>query len=159
MSNVSPIPEGFRTVTPHLIIKGASDAIEFYKKAFGAEETMRMTGPGNSIMHAELKIGNSMVMIADEWPENGNLFAPASLDNKTTFAMALYVEDVDAAFARAVEAGATVVYPVEDAFWGDRYGKVVDAWGHTWELMCHIEDVSVEECQRRAAEIFGAQQS
>lgn len=157
MSKVSPIPEGFRTVSPYLIIKGAGEAIEFYKKAFGAQVITSMAGPGDSVMHAEIKIGDSMIMLSEEWPENHKLVSPTSVDNHSTVAISLYVEDADALFAQAVAAGATSLYPLENTFWGDRFGKVADPWGHQWQIATHIEDVSAEECERRAAAMFGCQ--
>ncbi|MCB9849243.1 MAG: VOC family protein [Phycisphaerales bacterium] len=152
---VNPIPEGFRTVSPHLMIKGASDAIAFYKKAFGAEEIMRMSGPdGKSVMHAELNIGDSRLMVCDEFPNCGS--AAPSANHLTTVSIHLYVPDVDAVFNRAVQAGATPLMPPMDAFWGDRYGKLTDPFGHVWGIATHIEDVSPEECGRRA-EAFAKQ--
>ncbi len=149
-----PIPEGFRTVTPHMVVKDAGGAIEFYKKAFGAEEVMRMPGPGGQgVMHAELKIGDSMVMLCDEFPQAGHWRAPESLKG-TTVTLALYVEDVDKAFQRAVDAGATVSMPVMDTFWGDRYGKVTDPFGHEWGLATHKLDLTPEEIAKGAEEFF-----
>ena len=153
MAEANPIPEGFHTATPHLVIRGASDAIEFYKRAFGAEEISRMPGPGGLLMHAEIKIGNSIIMLVDEMPQMERWLSPSSL-NGTTMGIALYVEDCDALFQRAVEAGATVSLPMMDAFWGDRYGKVTDPFGHEWEIMTHKEDVSPEEMEERAGQFF-----
>ncbi len=154
MSNqVNAVPEGFRSVTPHMTLKDAAVAIEFYKKAFGAEELLRMLGPGGQgVMHAEIKIGDSVIMLADEFPGCGAM-APTSL-NGTTMAILLYVEDVDKAFNRAVEAGATSAMPVADMFWGDRYGVVTDPFGHRWSIATHIEDVSPEQCAERAEKFF-----
>lgn len=150
---VKPIPEGFHTITPHMVVKGASDAIEFYKKAFGAEEIMRMSSSdGKSVMHAELRIGDSPLMLCDEFPGSGFL-SPSSLGG-TTVTISLYVPDVDAVFERAVAAGATVVMPAMDAFWGDRYGKLADPYGHQWGVATHKEDLTPEECQKRADEFM-----
>jgi PhnB protein len=150
----SPIPEGFRTITPHLIIKGAGQAIDFYKKAFGAEEIMRMPGPdGKSVMHAEVKIGDSHLMIADEFPEYG-CKGPKTLGG-TPVTVHLYVKDVDSVFNQAIKAGATAKMPITDMFWGDRYGKLSDPFGHEWSIATHKEDVSPQECAKRAAAQFG----
>ncbi len=151
---VKPIPDGFHTVTPHLVIKDAAAAIDFYKKAFGAEEIARMPGPGGQgVMHAEIKIGDSMIMMCDEFPGMDNPKSPKSL-NGTTITLMLYVKDVDSAFQRAVGAGATVSMPVTDMFWGDRYGKVSDPFGHEWAIATHKEDLTLEEIGKRAAEFF-----
>jgi PhnB protein len=147
--SVKPIPEGYHTTTPYLIIKGAGDALEFYKKAFGAVELMRLQTPDGKVMHAEIKIGDSPIMLGDECPEMGYK-SPSSLGGAAVSLM-LYVEDVDASFAKAVAAGAKVMKPVADQFWGDRMGTVTDPFGHVWSLGTHVEDVSVEEIQRRAA--------
>ena len=147
---VNPIPEGFGTLTPHLVVKGAAEAIEFYKKAFGAEEVGRMPGPGGMLMHAEIRIGDSMLMLVDEMPMMERWVSPPSLKG-TSVALALYVEDADALFQQAVEAGATVSMPMMDAFWGDRYGKVTDPFGHEWEISTHKEDLTPEEIDQRAA--------
>ena len=146
---VKPIPEGFHTLTPYLIIKGAAQAIDFYKRAFGAEELFRMAGPdGKTVGHAEIKIGDSIVMLADDVPEMFR--SPQSL-NGTPVSFLIYVEDVDAAFNRAVEAGATVARPLENRFYGDRTGMLADPFGHQWSLATHIEDVAPEELEKRAA--------
>lgn len=149
---VSPIPHGFHTVTPYIVVKGASHAIEFYKKAFGAEEVMRMPSPSGGVMHAEIRIGDSAIMISDEWPDMGN---KAPLPNHVSASLHLYVPDVDRAFQRAVDAGAKAVFPVGDMFWGDRYGKVIDPYGHVWGLATHIEDVTPEQCIERSKTAFG----
>ncbi|MGH9869028.1 MAG: VOC family protein [Candidatus Polarisedimenticolia bacterium] len=143
-----PIPEGFRTITPHLNVAGAAAAIEFYKKAFGAEEIQRMPGPGGKVMHAEIRIGDSMVMLADEYPEFGNK-APTTLGGSPV-TIHLYSNDVDALWDRAIKAGAKEVMPLMDAFWGDRYGQVVDPFGHKWGLGMHLEDLTPEEIGERA---------
>jgi len=151
---VKAIPDGYPVVTPYLTVRGATQAIAFYEKAFGARERFRMPGPNNTIGHAELDIGTSLIMLADEAPGMGNK-SPQGL-NGTPVGLALYVEDVDAVCARAISAGATVQQPVEDRFYGDRTGTVVDPFGHQWMLMTHIEDVSPEEMERRAAEFMKA---
>jgi PhnB protein len=147
MSVVSAIPCGHGTVTPHLVIKGAAEAIEFYKEALGATEIMRMPGPTGKLMHAEIQIGTSRVYLADEHPAYGSL-SPLSIGG-TPVVLHLYVEDVDAAFARAVEAGATVTMPLMDMFWGDRFGKFSDPFGHHWAMAQHVEDVNCEEMADR----------
>ena len=154
---VSPIPEGFHTVAPHLVCKGAGQALDFYKKAFGAEEVCRMTGgpDGKGIMHAEIKIGSSRVMLADEFPEYGCV-GPATLGGSPV-TIHMYVNDVDAVYNQAVKAGATPTMPVTDMFWGDRYGKLKDPFGHSWSIATHKEDVAPEECMKRAAAAFGGQ--
>ena len=147
------IPEGYYTVTPHLVVKDAGGAIEFYKKAFGAEEVFRMPGPGGKVMHAEVKIGNSHVMINDEMPDYGAL-GPQSIGG-TPVTLHLYVNDVDSTFKRAIAAGGKEEMAVADMFWGDRYGKLVDPYGHKWSVATHKEDVSPEECARRMEKEFG----
>ncbi len=148
------IPDGYYTVTPHLVLKDADKALEFYKKAFGAEEVFRMPGPdGKTIMHAEIRIGNSHVMLNDEMPDYGAL-GPQSVGG-TPVTLHLYVNDVDATFKRAIEAGAKEEMPVADMFWGDRYGKLIDPFGHKWSVATHKEDVSPEECARRMEKEFG----
>lgn len=151
--SVESIPEGYSTVTPHLVIRGAVEAIDFYKKAFGAEEIYRqMTPEGQAVLHAALKFGNSVLMLCDEFPK-GDCNAPKSL-NGTTVAMHLYVEDADRAFQRAIEAGCTASMPIMDAFWGDRYGKVKDPFGHVWSIATRIAEVSPEEINRAADAYF-----
>jgi len=139
------IPQGMHSVTPHLICAGAAKAIEFYKQAFGAEEGARLPGPDGRLMHASVKIGDSQVMLVDEMPEWGAL-GPKSLKG-TPVTIHLYVEDVDAFVERAVKAGAKVTMPVADQFWGDRYGKLEDPFGHHWSVATHVRDVSMEEVQ------------
>ena len=152
-TRVLPIPAGYHAITPYLSIRGAADAIEFYKRAFGAKELERMPGPdGQSIMHAELKIGDSIVFLADEFPDMGSR-APESLGG-TTGTLHVYVKDVDAAFARAVAAGAQVRMPLADMFWGDRYAKVADPFGHEWGLGTHKEDLTPKEIAKRAEAFF-----
>ena len=146
---VSPIPEGYRTITPYLCIKGAGEAIDFYARALGAVEIFRMPGPGGSVMHAEVKIGDSILMLSDEFPDWGQL-GPVSRGG-TTCTMMLYVLDCDASFQRAVDAGCTPTSPPKDEFWGDRFAKVTDPFGHQWAFATHIEDVSPEEMAMRMA--------
>ena len=149
----NPIPEGFRTITPHMTVKNAAEAIEFYKKAFGAEEVLRMPGPGGIIMHAELKIGDSLLMLNDEFPDQGKV-GPQSLGG-TPITVHLYVPDVDAVIDRAAKAGAKVTLPAADQFWGDRYGLVEDPYGHHWGVGTHVEDLTPEEIGERAQKAFG----
>jgi len=146
-TTVKPIPDGYHTATPYLIVRDAAKAIDFYKQAFGASEIMRMAGPGGKVMHAEIKIGNSPIMLADEFPE-WDARSPQALGGSAS-SILLYVEDVDALTNRAVAAGATVVRPVQDQFYGDRTGTVVDPFGHKWSIGTHKEDVSPEEMQKR----------
>jgi PhnB protein len=148
---VSPIPAGFHTVTPSLSIRGAAKAIDFYKKVFGATEVMRMPGPdGESVAHAEIKIGDSHIMLGDEWP--GMSQQSPSKFGGTTVSIMLYLPNADAVFNGAVAAGAKVIMPMTNMFWGDRFGKVQDPFGHEWALATHVEDVAPEEMGRRAAE-------
>jgi PhnB protein len=150
-----PIPDGYRTATPYLTIKGAAQAIEFYKRAFGAQEGGRMTGPdGKSVMHAEIRIGDSMLMLSDEFPQMGSR-SPETLGG-TTGSIFLYVPDVDTAFKRAVDAGAKAIMPPTDMFWGDRFGKLVDPFGHEWAMATHKEDLTPEEIRRRGAAAMAA---
>jgi len=149
------IPEGYHTVTPALTVKSGAEAIEFYKKAFGAEEVMRVHGPdGKSLMHAEIRVGDSRIMLGEEWPDQRAL-APSSA-GAATGSLYLYVADVDAAFKRAVSAGAKALMPVTDMFWGDRFGQVEDPSGHRWGLATHVEDPSPEEITRRQRELFAS---
>jgi len=145
---VKPIPEGYHSVTPYLIIGGAAKAIEYYKKAFGATELMRFPTPDGKVGHAELKIGDSPIMLADEYPEMGYKGPPAL--GGSPVSIMLYVEDVDSIFQRAVAAGATVKEAVQDKFYGDRGGTLIDPFGHIWHIATHKEDVSLEEMERRA---------
>jgi PhnB protein len=146
---VKPIPDGYHTITPYLIVKGAANAIDFYKKAFGATELFRMPGPEGRVMHAEIKIGTSPLMLADECPEMGAM-APLP-GGKHSVTMHLYVENVDAVVDRAVTAGAKIVRPVADQFYGDRAGGLEDPFGHSWYVSTHVEDVPMEEMQKRMA--------
>ena len=145
------IPQDMHTVTPHLICAGAAKAIEFYKQAFGAVEVARLPGPGGKLMHAMIRIGDSAVMLVDEMPEWGAL-GPKSLKGSPV-TLHLYVEDVDAFVERAVKAGAKVTMPVADQFWGDRYGKLEDPFGHHWSVATHVRDVSMEEAQKAMREM------
>jgi PhnB protein len=149
MANVSPIPEGYPRVCPYLYIDGAGAAIDFYRDVFGATERMRMGGPDGKVGHAELQIGDSVVMLADEFPDMG-VQGPRAFGG-TPVALSIYVEDVDATVAKAVAAGATLTRPLEDQFYGDRVGQIEDPFGHVWSIHTHIEDVSPEEMGRRAA--------
>ena len=148
-SPVKPIPAGMNTLTPHLVVKGASKAVDFYKKAFGAQEIGRLTGPdGKSIVHADLKVGDSHFFLVDEFPEMG-CQSPQGVGG-TSVTIHMYVEDVDAAFGKAVAAGAQVKMPLADMFWGDRYGVLTDPFGHSWSLASHKEDLTPEQIRKRA---------
>jgi len=142
---VQAIPQGYHTLTPYMTVRDAARAIEFYKKAFGAVEKGVMKGPGGKVMHAELIIGDSIVMLADEFPEFGSM-SPLSTGG-SGMGLHIYVEDVDSAFDRAVGAGATIDMPVADMFWGDRYGKLSDPFGHKWSIATHKRDLSMEEME------------
>ena len=148
MSATSHLPAGYHTVTPAIIVRGAAAAIEFYQRAFGAEVVDRMDGEDGSVMHAELRFGDSMVMLGDENPEWGSK-SPLST-NGNPGSLHLYVPDVDAVFARAVAAGATVTQPLDDAFWGDRYGKVRDPFGHDWGIATRVRTLSSAEMKAAA---------
>ena len=152
--STQPIPEGYNTVTPYLAVDDAAKAIEFYERAFGAKERYRMPGPDGKIAHAEIQIGNSIVMLSDPFPQA--TAKPPTQVGDTTAGLFMYVEDVDAAFKRAIEAGATEKMPPADMFWGDRFGSVTDPFGHAWQLATHIEDVSPEEMERRGLEAMAA---
>ncbi len=142
------------TVTPHLVCKDAEKAIEFYKKAFGAEERFRLNTPdGKKVLHASLRIGNSAIMLADEFPDWGSV-GPETLKG-TPVVIHLYVEDADSVFDRAVKAGATVAMQLQDMFWGDRYGQVRDPFGHSWSVATHVRDVSLEEMEQAAKAMCG----
>lgn len=149
MGAVRAVPEGYHSLTPAITCKGAAKAIDFYKQAFGATEKSRMEGPGGMIMHAEIQIGDSPLMLGDEFP--GMSSAP-NPNVPPSFSLNFYTDNVDSAFDRAVKAGCKVVMPLQDQFWGDRYGKLVDPFGHTWGLLQHIEDVPMEEMERRGRE-------
>jgi PhnB protein len=154
---VKPIPDGYRTVTPYLVVDGAADAIAFYVTAFGAKERGRMDAPGGLVGHAELEIGDSVVMIADAFPQSATR-PPRELGGSSA-SVFLYVEDVDAVVRQAVDAGATVTMEVADQFWGDRFGTVRDPFGHVWSLATHVEDVPPDEMARRAEEAMAAMAS
>jgi PhnB protein len=156
-ASVKPIPEGFHTVTPTLTIKGAAAAIEFYKKALGAQELMRMNNPDGKIGHAEIKIGDSIIFINDEMPMPGCALSPQTLGGFTS-TLYLYVEDVDKAFQRAVSAGGKTTHPVTDMFWGDRHGSFVDPFGHTWSLSTHKQDLSQQEVEEGAKKFMAQMQ-
>lgn len=146
-TNIKPIPEGYHSVTPYLVCRNASDAIEFYKKAFNAIEIMRMADPGGKIGHAEIMIGDSRIMLADEFPDM-NALSPESIGGSPVSLM-LYVEDVDKRFELAVQAGATVSRPLENKFYGDRTGSLLDPFGHTWHLASRVEILTNEEIEQR----------
>lgn len=150
--NPSHIPSGYHSVNPYLIVDNAARAMEFYQKAFGAQEVMRLGAPGGKIMHAEVQIGDSKVMFADEVPQMGAL-SPKSVGGSSVF-VGLYVENVDEVVARAAAAGAQVLRPVQDQFYGDRSGTVLDPFGHKWTIATHKEDVTPEEIERRFAAVM-----
>jgi len=154
MSSVPYIPKGYNSVTPYLVIKGATQAIEYYKAVFGATEVMRMPDPSGRIGHAELKIGDSHIMLADEFPEM-NYRAPV-MDGSSPVSILLYVEDVDSIVERAVAAGAKILKPVQDQFYGDRSGFIQDPFGHLWGVATHKEDVSQEEMAERMKKMKNA---
>jgi PhnB protein len=151
---VKAVPEGFHTITPAIVVKGAATAIDFYKQAFGAEEVSRMDGPDGIVMHAELRIGNSMLMMSDEFPQYGAA-GPETIGGSPV-TLCLYVDDCDAVFNRAVEAGATVKMPPADQFWGDRYAKLSDPFGHSWSISTHIKDLTHDEVMEAAAVAMSA---
>jgi len=141
------IPNGFRTITPHLVCRNAKKAIEFYQQAFGAENVRTHLTPDGSVMHAELKIGDSLVMLGEEYPA-WNVLSPQTIGNTSVF-IHIYTDDVDSLYQRAVSAGCTATMPVMDQFWGDRYGQVMDPYGHRWSIATHVEDVPEEEMEER----------
>lgn len=149
MSKVSPIPQGFHTITPYLVIKGAAQAIEYYKKVFGATELVRMNGPDGKVGHAELQIGDSRLMLADENPQMGQGHASATTIGSSPVSLYVYLPNVDDVIARASAAGAKVLRPAEDQFYGDRSGFIQDPFGHLWGVATHIEDVSPNEMKER----------
>lgn len=153
---VKPIPEGYHTLTPYMTVRDAVRAIDFYKQAFGAQERGVMKGPDGKVMHAELKIGDSVIMLADEFPEFGAV-APES-GASTSMGLHIYVTDVDDAFDRAVKAGAKVEMPVSDQFWGDRYGKLRDPFGHKWSIATHVKDMSADEMKQSMDEAMANMQ-
>jgi PhnB protein len=153
MADVKPIPEGFPVVTPYLCVDGAAAAIDFYVTVLGAKERVRMPAPGGKVGHAELELGSSLIMLSDEWPDMGAKGPKAYGGSAVT--LHVYVDDVDSAVERAVAAGATVLRPVEDRFYGDRSGSIEDPFGHVWNLATHVEDVPPDELARRAEAVMG----
>jgi PhnB protein len=151
---VKPIPEGYHTITPYLVVDDGTKAIEFYQRAFGAKERGRMLGPDGKIAHAEIEIGDSVIMVSDPFPQSST--KPPKEVGATTASLFVYSEDVDAAVQKAVDAGATVTMPVEDMFWGDRFGTVQDPFGHQWAIATHKEDVPPEEMAERAKEAMAS---
>lgn len=145
MAQIKPVPEGMHTVTPHLTCGGAADAIEFYKRAFGAVELTRLAGAAGKLLHAMIRIGDSSIMLVDEFPEHGS-FGPKAMKGSPV-TLHLYVDDVDGFVRRAVAAGAKITMPVADMFWGDRYGRLEDPFGHHWSVASHVRDVKPEEMQ------------
>src|SRR5438309_80152 len=152
----SPIPPGFHTLTPHLIVKGAAKYIDFLKRAFGATEIHRTPGPGGRLVHVQVQIGDSVMMFADHFPEMGG--SPIA-EGWWPVVLSLYVPDADAFFAKAVAAGCTVKFPLADQFWGDRYGQVQDPFGFTWAIATHKEDLALAEIQERQAKTMGGHAS
>ncbi|MEX2264381.1 MAG: VOC family protein [Bryobacteraceae bacterium] len=149
----NPVPPGFQTVTPHLTIRGAADYIDFLKRAFSAVEISRAPGPGGKLMHAEVRIGNAIVMLNDDFPEFG---LPPLAQGRLPVALHVYVPDVDSLWAQATAAGCQVTMPLDDQFWGDRYGQVTDPSGFTWSLATHKEDLTTAEMQERLTKMFGS---
>jgi PhnB protein len=152
MAKVKPIPDGYPRVTPYLHVDGADKAIEFYSKILGATERMRMPGPDGKIGHAELQIGDSVIMLADEFPDMG-VRGPKTVGG-TPVTVMVYVDDVDQAFERALQSGATALRPVENQFYGDRSGEFEDPFGHRWNVATHVEDVPPDEMAKRAADMM-----
>lgn len=148
-SKAKPIPDGYHSVSPYLVCRNAGAAIEFYKKALGAQELFRMPGPGGMIMHAEIKIGDSVVMLCEENPDFGTT-SPQALGG-TAVNIFIYTESVDSLFDQAIKAGATTLMPPTDMFWGDRYSKLSDPFGHQWSIATHVEDLTPEEIGKRGA--------
>jgi PhnB protein len=157
MAKVKPIPDGYPRVTPYLCVNGAAAAIDFYSRVLGATERMRMPGPDGKIGHAELQLGDSVIMLADEFADMG--FSSPKTIGGTPMTIHVYVEDVDAVFDQAIKAGATSVEPVKDQFYGDRSGQFEDPFGHRWNVSSHVEDVSPEEMARRGAEMMAQMQN
>lgn len=149
----SPIPDSYRRVTPCLVVQGAAKALEFYAEVFGVTERMRFPGPGGTIAHAEIQIGDSVVIVDDESPERGTKAPPPGGLDGSPSSLFIYVEDVDAVVARAVELGARLVRPPQDQFYGDRDGHIIDPFGHGWTIATHVEDVAPEEMMRRMAQL------
>jgi PhnB protein len=144
---VKPIPEGYHTISPYLAVEDATKAIDFYQRAFGAKERVRMPTPEGKVAHAELEIGDSVVMLSDPFPQSGS--KPPKELGGATGSIFMYVEDVDATVKQAVDAGATITMDIEDQFWGDRFGSIADPFGHTWSIATHVEDLSPEEIAER----------
>ncbi len=156
MSKVSYIPKGYSTVTPYLVIRGAAQAIEYYKKVFGATETVRMAGPDGKIGHAELKIGDSHIMLADENPSMGQGHTSAATIGASPVSLYVYLPDVDRVVEKATAGGAKILKPVQDQFYGDRNGFIQDPFGHLWGIATHVEDVSPEEIKERMMKMMQA---
>jgi PhnB protein len=152
--SVQPVPEGYQTLIPYLAVDDAAKAIEYYKTALGAKERARMDGPDGKIGHAELEIGDSVVMLADPFPHSST--TPPSEAGVTTASIVMYVEDVDAVVSKAVDEGATITDEVEDKFWGDRFGTITDPFGHVWSIGTHVEDVPPQEMAERAKSAMAA---
>ncbi|MGZ4397595.1 MAG: VOC family protein [Gaiellaceae bacterium] len=145
---MKPVPEGYHSLNPYIAVDDASAAIEFYKRAFGARERFRMDGPEGKIGHAEIEIGDSVVMLSDPFPQSRN--RPPKELGGTSMGLLMYVEDVDETVRQAIDAGASTTRPVEDMFWGDRFGEVIDPFGHAWQIATHVEDVPPDEMEERA---------
>ena len=152
--SVKPIPDGYHSAQPYLAVDDAAKAIDWYKQAFGATERFRMDGPGGTVGHAELEIGDSVLMLSDPFPQ-ASTKPPKELGGTSSSVM-LYVEDVDATVKQALDAGATMTMEVSDQFWGDRFGSITDPFGHSWSIATHVEDVSPEEMEKRSAEFMSA---
>jgi PhnB protein len=152
--SVQPIPEGYSTVTPYLSVGDAAQAIDFYGRAFGAKERVRMPAPDGRIAHAELEIGDSVVMLSDQFEQSTG--KPPKELGGTSVGLMLYVENADEVIQQAVDAGATLTMPPENMFWGDRFGRVADPWGHDWQIVTHVEDVPPEEMEERAKEAMAS---
>ena len=155
MATAKSLPEDRRSVTPHLVVRGAARAIDFYKEALGAEEIMRLPAPGGVLMHAEIRIGDSRIFLVDEFPEprEEGIGSPRQI-GATTVTIHLFVDDVDAAMQRASAAGAKITLPPTDMFWGDRYGRLLDPFGHSWSIATHLKDLTPDEIQKNMAEAF-----
>ena len=154
-ASAKPVPEGFHTVTPAIVVKDAAKAIDFYKKALGAQELVRMPSPDGKIMHAELKIGDSIIFLSDEMPMPGSVKSPQSLGGSTC-TLNVYVPNVDDVFKQAIAAGGKESMPVADQFWGDRYGTLVDPFGYSWGIATHKEDLSPAEMRERSQKFFAS---
>jgi len=156
MSKVSHIPKDYNAITPYLIVKGAAQAIEYYKKVFGATEVFRMNGPDGKVGHAELKIGNSRIMLADENPNMGQGYSSAATIGASPVSLYLYIPDVDRVVERATAEGAKILKPVQDQFYGDRSGFIQDPFGHFWSVATHVEDVSPKDMEERMKKVMQA---